>query len=205
LGVSVSAINPAQIPFWFIWTTQLINTGILKTTFLDFNLFTAGAAVGSVAGLALYIYGGKWSLPNESQQQAAEYFYGHCVYPCCFVSIVYNSFQRSNDTSLIHLLVNYHLQGQWLERLINKVIRLGESRYLSFTKVIKLLRINLITLVIMINATRAKPYYLIKQVNKIFPRCGLEQTFIKDSKFCSSGHFLFKIFFPINLLQALYI
>lgn len=60
LGVSVSAINPAQIPFWFIWTTQLINTGILKTTFLDFNLFTAGAAVGSVAGLALYIYGGKW-------------------------------------------------------------------------------------------------------------------------------------------------
>jgi threonine/homoserine/homoserine lactone efflux protein len=60
LGVSVSAINPAQIPFWFIWTTQLINTGILTTTFLDFNLFTAGAAVGSVAGLALYIYGGKW-------------------------------------------------------------------------------------------------------------------------------------------------
>jgi threonine/homoserine/homoserine lactone efflux protein len=60
LGVSVSAINPAQIPFWFIWTTQLLNAGIMKTTFVDFNLFTAGAAVGSVAGLALYIYGGKW-------------------------------------------------------------------------------------------------------------------------------------------------
>ena len=60
LGVSVSAINPAQIPFWFIWTTQLLNARIIKTTFLDFNLFTSGAAVGSVAGLALYIYGGKW-------------------------------------------------------------------------------------------------------------------------------------------------
>ncbi len=60
LGVSVSAINPAQIPFWFIWSTQFINIGILKTTTTDFNLFTGGAAVGSVAGLALYVYGGKW-------------------------------------------------------------------------------------------------------------------------------------------------
>lgn len=60
LGASVSAINPAQIPFWFIWSTNMINTGILKTTFLQFNLFTGGAAIGSVAGLALYIYGGRW-------------------------------------------------------------------------------------------------------------------------------------------------
>lgn len=60
LGVSVSAINPAQIPFWFIWSTQLIQSKVLHTTFLDFNLFTGGAAVGSIAGLAVYIYGGKW-------------------------------------------------------------------------------------------------------------------------------------------------
>jgi threonine/homoserine/homoserine lactone efflux protein len=60
LGVSVSAINPVQIPFWFIWSTQFINSGILKTTTTDFNLFTGGAAIGSVAGLALYVYGGKW-------------------------------------------------------------------------------------------------------------------------------------------------
>lgn len=60
LGVSVSAFNPAQIPFWFIWSTQLIQSKVLHTTFLDFNLFTGGAAVGSIAGLAVYIYGGKW-------------------------------------------------------------------------------------------------------------------------------------------------
>jgi len=62
LGVSISAINPVQIPFWFIWSTQLIQGKVLQTTFLDFNLFTAGAAVGSVAGLAVYIYGGKWAI-----------------------------------------------------------------------------------------------------------------------------------------------
>lgn len=60
LGVSVSAINPVQIPFWFIWSTQLINSHVLKTTPVYFNLFTGGAAVGSVAGLMVYIYGGRW-------------------------------------------------------------------------------------------------------------------------------------------------
>jgi threonine/homoserine/homoserine lactone efflux protein len=60
LGVSVSAINPVQIPFWFIWSTQLLNSGVLKTTPLYFNLFTDGAAIGSIAGLVVYMYGGRW-------------------------------------------------------------------------------------------------------------------------------------------------
>jgi len=60
LGVSVSAINPVQIPFWFIWSTQLINSNVLKTTTAHFNFFTGGAAVGSIAGLIVYMYGGRW-------------------------------------------------------------------------------------------------------------------------------------------------
>lgn len=60
LGVSVSAINPVQIPFWFIWSTNMIDNGVLQTNFLHFNLFTGGAAVGSLSGLGVYIYGGKW-------------------------------------------------------------------------------------------------------------------------------------------------
>lgn len=60
LGVVVSAINPAQIPFWFIWSTQLINSRILEPTTMQFNLFTIGAGVGSLAGLGVYIHGGKW-------------------------------------------------------------------------------------------------------------------------------------------------
>jgi threonine/homoserine/homoserine lactone efflux protein len=60
LGVVVSGINPAQIPFWFIWSTQLINSKALEPTTYQFNLFTAGAGIGSLAGLAVYIHGGKW-------------------------------------------------------------------------------------------------------------------------------------------------
>ena len=60
LGISVSAINPVQIPFWFIWSTQLINSQVLKTTPEHFNFFTGGAAIGSIAGLMVYMYGGRW-------------------------------------------------------------------------------------------------------------------------------------------------
>ena len=60
LGMVVSGINPAQIPFWFLWSTQLLNSKVLSPTNAQFNLFTAGAGLVSLAGLALYIHGGKW-------------------------------------------------------------------------------------------------------------------------------------------------
>ena len=60
LGLVVSGLNPAQIPFWFLWSTQLLNSKVLMPTTSDFNIFTAGAGLGSIAGLAVYIHGGKW-------------------------------------------------------------------------------------------------------------------------------------------------
>ena len=62
LGIVVSGINPAQIPFWFLWSTQLLNSKLLQPTTAQFNLFTAGAGLGSLAGLAVYIHGGKWMI-----------------------------------------------------------------------------------------------------------------------------------------------
>jgi len=60
LGVSMSALNPAQIPFWFICSGYFINLGLLKTGFASFNLFTLGSGVGTLGGLLIYIYGGNW-------------------------------------------------------------------------------------------------------------------------------------------------
>ena len=62
LGFSMSAVSPAQIPFWFLWSTQLLNSKLLLPTTAQFNLFTAGAGLGSLAGLAVYIHGGKWMI-----------------------------------------------------------------------------------------------------------------------------------------------
>ena len=60
LGIVVSGLNPAQIPFWFLWITQLLNSRLLLPISVQFNWFTAGAGLGSLAGLAVYIHGGKW-------------------------------------------------------------------------------------------------------------------------------------------------
>ncbi len=60
LGLSMSALNPVQIPFWFLWTSTLIQTRVLPVAALPFNLFTIGAGTGTLAGLAVYIHGGNW-------------------------------------------------------------------------------------------------------------------------------------------------
>ncbi|QEC69796.1 lysine transporter LysE [Panacibacter ginsenosidivorans] len=60
LGVSMSALNPAQIPFWFIWSTYLLDNKVLLSNFTEFNFFTFGCGAGTISGLALYMYGGNW-------------------------------------------------------------------------------------------------------------------------------------------------
>ncbi|HEY4966696.1 MAG TPA: LysE family transporter [Puia sp.] len=59
LGISLSVLNPAQIPFWFIWSGYFLNQGWLPAGFTYFNLFTLGSGLGTVGGLAVYMYGGK--------------------------------------------------------------------------------------------------------------------------------------------------
>lgn len=60
LGLMLSVINPMQIPFWFFWGTYFISNGTVKATSFDFNLFTAGAGLGTLGGQVIYIHGGKW-------------------------------------------------------------------------------------------------------------------------------------------------
>jgi threonine/homoserine/homoserine lactone efflux protein len=60
LGLVMSALNPVQIPFWFLWTSTFIQTKILPVNALSFNLFTIGAGAGTIGGLAVYIHGGNW-------------------------------------------------------------------------------------------------------------------------------------------------
>jgi len=60
LGITMSALNPAQIPFWFIWTAYFLNMGWLQANFASFNFFTIGSGLGTICGLVVYMYGGNW-------------------------------------------------------------------------------------------------------------------------------------------------
>jgi threonine/homoserine/homoserine lactone efflux protein len=75
LGISISAINPAQIPFWFIWVTFLVDKQLLHSNFTEFNIFTAGAGLGTIAGIAVYIHGGNWAITKmKASNKALNYF-----------------------------------------------------------------------------------------------------------------------------------
>jgi threonine/homoserine/homoserine lactone efflux protein len=60
LGASMSALNPIQIPFWFVWSGYFLSQGWLAPSFFAFNIFTLGAALGTLGGLMVYMYGGNW-------------------------------------------------------------------------------------------------------------------------------------------------
>jgi len=61
LGISMSAINPVQIPFWFIWANIMVQRNVLTAgNNTQYLFFTLGAGLGTLAGLALYIHGGSW-------------------------------------------------------------------------------------------------------------------------------------------------
>jgi threonine/homoserine/homoserine lactone efflux protein len=60
LGMSMSALNPAQVPFWVIWSGYFLNQGFLKPGFTYFNIYTLGTGLGTLGGLVLYLYGGNW-------------------------------------------------------------------------------------------------------------------------------------------------
>jgi threonine/homoserine/homoserine lactone efflux protein len=59
LGAIMSLLNPAQIPFWIIWPAYFLNMGWLTEGFQEFNFFTIGSGIGTLTGLAVYIYGGR--------------------------------------------------------------------------------------------------------------------------------------------------
>ncbi len=66
LGFTMSALNPVQVPFWFIWSTYLLSNGVLKPVELQYNLYTVGIGIGTLIGLGIFIFAGKW-LVNKLQ------------------------------------------------------------------------------------------------------------------------------------------
>lgn len=96
LGAVVSSLNPAQIPFWFLWSTQLINSKALLPVTSEFNSFTIGAGVGSLAGLAVYIHGGKWLITKlKTSNRALNIFMG-MVFIFAGLFQLYNMIYKKN-------------------------------------------------------------------------------------------------------------
>ena len=97
LGVVVGGLNPAQVAFWFLWSTELLDSKILMPTTPQFNMFTAGAGLGSLAGLGIYIHGGKWLITKlKASNRALNIFMG-IVFIFAGLFQLYNMLTKKNS------------------------------------------------------------------------------------------------------------
>ncbi|MFT3678940.1 MAG: LysE family transporter [Ferruginibacter sp.] len=70
LGMFMSSINPAQIPFWFGWSTVLFSKKILMPNPNYYNTYIAGIGMGTLLGNCVFIFGGKWIVERIANSQA---------------------------------------------------------------------------------------------------------------------------------------
>jgi threonine/homoserine/homoserine lactone efflux protein len=58
LGMSMSALNPMQIPFWFGWSTVLFTKKVLQPRSDHYNSYILGIGIGTFIGNSIFIFGG---------------------------------------------------------------------------------------------------------------------------------------------------
>jgi threonine/homoserine/homoserine lactone efflux protein len=59
LGLTMSAVNPVQIPFWFGWSTVLFTKKILQPKISHYNIYIIGIGLGTLLGNCVFIFGGR--------------------------------------------------------------------------------------------------------------------------------------------------
>jgi hypothetical protein len=55
----MSAVSPAQIPFWFGWSTVLLSKKILLPVNKHYNFYIMGIGLGTLIGNCVFIFGGR--------------------------------------------------------------------------------------------------------------------------------------------------
>ncbi len=69
LGLTMSALNPVQIPFWFGWSTVLFTKKILLPRKDHYNIYIIGIGLGTFFGNCVFIFGGQLIANRISSNQ----------------------------------------------------------------------------------------------------------------------------------------
>lgn len=70
LGVTMSALNPVQIPFWFGWSAVLFSKKILLPQSNHYNIYIIGIGLGTLIGNAVFIFGGRLVVEKLNSNQS---------------------------------------------------------------------------------------------------------------------------------------
>jgi len=69
LGLTMSALNPVQIPFWFGWSTVLFTKRVLLPIPSHYNAYIIGIGLGTFIGNCVFVFGGKLIVDTLNAKQ----------------------------------------------------------------------------------------------------------------------------------------
>jgi threonine/homoserine/homoserine lactone efflux protein len=69
LGITMSAVNPVQIPFWFGWSTVLFTKKLLYPRNDHYNTYIIGIGLGTLIGNSVFIFGGQLAADSLNHNQ----------------------------------------------------------------------------------------------------------------------------------------
>ena len=69
LGLLLSALNPMHIPFWFGWTTVLINKNVLLPGKNNYIVYVSGISIGTIFGFGIFVFGGNYIVEKLNNNQ----------------------------------------------------------------------------------------------------------------------------------------
>lgn len=70
LGMLMSSVSPAQIPFWFGWSSVLFQKNILQPVKAQYNFYIVGIGIGTLLGNCVFIFGGQLIANSIANSQA---------------------------------------------------------------------------------------------------------------------------------------
>lgn len=99
LGLTMSAINPVQIPFWFGWSTVLFTKNILQPKPSHYNTYISGIGIGTFLGNAVFIFGGRMMVSTlNANQSILNYIIGG-VFAVTALIQAWRMFRRTSSSS----------------------------------------------------------------------------------------------------------
>lgn len=123
LGFTMSALNPAQIPFWFGWSTVLLTKRILLPKNNHYNSYITGIGIGTMIGNCLFIFGGRLIADKiKNSEQTLNWIIGGIF----LVTAIIQVWKMTKKKSASHQLEHPEEVTHGLEKNIEEIHRKGE-------------------------------------------------------------------------------
>lgn len=117
LGFSMSAVSPAQIPFWFGWSTVLLTKKILLPINKHYNFYIVGIGLGTLMGNCVFIFGGRLV---ADKLQNSDHIINWVIGGIFLITAIIQIWKMSKKKTTAHKLEHPEEVTQGLENKIEK-------------------------------------------------------------------------------------